>query len=308
MAEMTTHIYNRKRLEGVAGWREEQMVEHFCAEELNSGKLAIVLGAGVSLACGLPDWTTLTKRCCHVAKKDMPKGRDLEAVAEWLLTKCCKKDNDAFGKIIHEALYRDYHFSGLRLAEKELLLSLAALAFPSARGNVRQIISFNFDDLLEQLLSSFGVCVHSFADLPQLENNADVRIFHPHGYLPYSKLKPCAGCIVMARNQFDQIQIGTPDLRRNALIETMSSYTCLFVGLSGNDTNLTQVMTAVNGRHANKAHGYPYWGIRLGDKDRESDHIWRGRGVFPMNVGSFKKIPAFLQNICKIAAEATSHD
>ena len=307
MAEMTAPVYNRKRLQGVAPWREEQMVEHFCAEELGSGKLAVVLGAGVSLSCGLPDWNILTKRCCKAAKKTMPKGKDLEAVAEWLLTKYCKKDNDAFGKIVHDALYRDYRITGLRLAEKELLLSLAALAFPSARGHVRQIITFNFDDLLEQLLSSFGVCVYSYANLPQLENNADVRIFHPHGYLPYSKLKPSSGRIVMARNQFDEIQMGTQDLRRNALIETMSSYTCLFVGLSGKDTNLTQVMASVNDRHANRKVGFPYWGIRL-DKGSESDHVWRERGVFPMNVGSFKKIPGFLQQICKIAAESNTYD
>jgi len=305
---MTTPKYSKNRLRSVTAWRDRNTVEQFCADQLRSGKLALVLGAGVSISCGLPDWAKLTKQCCKIANKAMPKKRDLEAVAEWLLTKCCKKDNSAFAKLVHKALYQDYHTTGLHLAEKELLLSIAALAFPSARGNVRQIISFNFDDLLEQLLTAFGVCVHSFAALPQLENNADVRIFHPHGYLPFSKLKPSAGHIVMAQKHFDEIKIGSPDLRRNALTETLASYTCLFVGLSGNDKNLVEVMAAVNGRHANKKLGYPYWGIRLGDKDSDLDLVWHERGVFPMNLGSFKKVPEILQNICKIAAESNTYN
>src|SRR5258705_5506400 len=125
-------------------WEDQTTLKRFCATQLFTGRLSLVLGAGVSMGCDLPDWKTLVDRCFEDLKLPRPANMNDEVAAEFLLTDSCGDDERRFADLVHGALYRGYALTGIALSKVDLVAALGALVTPSVRGGVRRVISFNF--------------------------------------------------------------------------------------------------------------------------------------------------------------------
>lgn len=277
-------------------------LKRLLAQQLCSGRLVLVLGAGVSMGFGLPNWDTLTSRIAKHTGIEVAPGLSNEDIAEVVLRTYFKEDEIAFAECVRSVLYENYDTSLQALRKKDLLTSLGALTMASMRGSVTQVVSFNFDDLLEVYLMYLGFDIETIPQVPCWSSRADVRVFHPHGFLPSDKRTLIRSPIVFAKTHYDKVVDKSDWVWRGPLLEIFSSSTCLFVGLSGNDDNLSSILTQVKNEHVSKGRGDKYWGIRFARMDDPQAVMWEGRGVFPQPVNEYDDIPAWLFEVCQIAA------
>jgi hypothetical protein len=291
-----------KEMRKASAWEDPTTLKRFCASQLLAGRLSIVLGAGVSMACGLPDWATLVNRCFAHASTPRPANLTEELAAEFLLTESCSNNEQQFSRLVHKALYEAYSSTGIQLSKVDMVAALGALVTPSARGGVCHVVSFNFDDLLEQFLTSFGVCVDSLWQLPAWESRADVRVYHPHGFLPFDTARGLSKGIVMALNQYNRIVGNSTLLWRQKLLGVLRSNTCIFIGISGNDQNLQSLIQEARDSHSNQ-NEHPFWAVRLGKDDNDPNKLmWHNRGVFHHSLQDYSNLPPWLFDVCQSAA------
>ncbi len=154
---------------------------------LKMGVLRLFLGAGASSGFGLPEWKTLIARVlARDTDKDFMDSLPRQTPAD--LTKLLDDIDDGSDKYVrrvHEALYRDAAPSLLRQLQKSpLLLSVAALTTGAHRGRIDSVITYNYDDLLEQYLRMLGLAICSRVNPTDLSTCADVEINYVHGRLP----------------------------------------------------------------------------------------------------------------------------
>jgi hypothetical protein len=102
---------------------------------------------------------------------------------------------------------------------------------------------------------------------------------------------------------YDKIVGDAKNLWRQRLTDIMRSTTPLFIGLSGADSNLTNMLTEVQQIHPSKGTDH-YWGIRLTANDDKNSSIWDVRGVRSFECSDFSQIPPLLMDVCRQAAEA----
>ncbi len=277
-------------------------LKQLLAQQLYAGRLTLVLGAGVSVGFGLPNWPELISRMA--AKTGVPHrpGLSPEEFAESLLTGYCRKDDIAFAELVRRVLYENYDSSLQALRRNDLLASVGALTMAASRGSVTRVVSFNFDNLLEEYLDYFGYDVTVVAEQPCWASRADVQVLHPHGILPCDKRVAITRGIVFAKMHYDRVVGKYDSAWRAQLMSIMCSTTCIFIGLSGADDNLTSMLMDTNANHVSKQRGDKYWGIRFTQLDDPRAHIWEERGVFQQIVDRYDRIPEWLFDVCQIAA------
>lgn len=288
----------------ISTFTSEEALKQHCANHLAMGRLALVLGAGVSMACDLPDWNTLTNEVFRINGHTRPESLNDEEAAEYLLTECCESNEMEFASTVRQALYQGYSLSADDLRKKDLLMAIGALAMSSRRGNTANVITFNFDDLLETYLRYLGFSMQSVNKVPAWDNRADVLVLHPHGLLPSDMTTEVDHGIVLAQAQYDTIIGKDSNIWRQILMNIMRSNLCLFIGLSGKDNNLKQIMTDVHETHVCNTEEARWWGIRFSDNpDDPLKPSWEHRGVFQHSLNNYDELPSFLFEVCQLASQ-----
>jgi hypothetical protein len=297
MRENISVMMDRSRYE------DENSLKEFLAGQLYKGRLSIVLGAGASIGFGLPDWDKLVKRAFDIVSAVRPGGITNEEAAEILLSSKCQKNEIQFAKLIHEALYQDFDVSFDSIRKNDLLSSIGAITMVSRRGSVSQIVSFNYDNLVESYFRYLGFDVESFSLMPAWDTRADVQVYHPHGILPQGSKDDIKSGIVFAQIHYDRIVGESKNLWRQLLLNIFRSNTCLFVGLSGADDNLSSILNEVKDSHASTGL-HLYWGVRFSNDSNDPRRSkWEDRGVFQQTLSDYNQLPSWLFEICQRAAQ-----
>lgn len=296
MAGKFSLMMDRSRFEN------DEALKEFLAYQLFNGRLSLILGSGVSQGFGLPGWNELISRAVSNAGISIPSEASRDTITELLLHEACKGDDIDFAKLIHQALYEGADLSFKTLHEKDLLTSIAAITMVSRRGSISQVITFNFDDLLELYLRYIGFDVESISVLPSWSGQADVRIYHPHGILPNRSKEDVKYPIVFAQIHYDKILSKGGSIWQQQLSNIMASHTCLFIGLSGEDPNLTKLLFEVKDSHASNPDDHAFWGISFSTEERKRS-VWESRGVYQKTLVDYEQIPSWLFEICQIASQ-----
>jgi hypothetical protein len=282
-------------------WEERSSLIDFLADQLNGSRLGIVLGAGASMGFGLPSWDKLLHSAFVAAGKTPPSTTDNELLADSLLAQLGGDDLLLAGTV-RTALYKEFDPSFPTMTTNRLLAAIGALTMASARGHVARVFSFNYDDVLEKYLRNFGFDVARVHALPQWSSDADVTVYHVHGLLPCDPREPTSSGIVLARCHFDKVVGKDSNLWRQLMLQNLSSATCLFIGLSGSDQNLTSVLTDVNPIHVSKNENHLFWGVRFSDQENDPlKSSWEMRGVYQHTL-AYPDLPSFLLEVCQKAA------
>lgn len=289
---------------------ELEVPEHaieYLSKTLYNGSLVLFLGAGVSKGFKLPDWKELISKL--LLKKGLqpldPKANSdhLQSAADRVLSKC--KDEEEFIDLIHDILYENPNsFSKETLFTNPLLLSILSLLIGSKRGHVKRVITLNYDNILEWFLKVFGFSVKTVFDLPSVEGSEDVRIYHPNGYIPYSKIDSNRSNFVVLGKSSANIRLGTPsdpwfELTRHLL----STGVCLFVGLSTNsltDRSLAPLLETV-GKLTSNNRPLGIWLL----KEYPDDDIkisFTNSNIVPIVFKEYNEIHNFLLKISEKAA------
>ena len=267
---------------------------------LRKGYLRLVLGAGVSSAVGLPGWEQLVTDMAVLTEKQ-PKGKDLAAKSDWLLRKGASGDRKAFADLVRKALYEGYDGSMPGLSTHPLMVALGALSMAGLRGGVSEIITFNFDNLLELYMRYHGFVVRSTSTLPSLSKRSDVEVLHVHGTLPFSNDEPIPRNIVFTEDDFDEVTGDRGDIWNQRISHILRSNFCLFIGVSGDDPNLRSMIRAIRNEHPIRA-SQRYWGFRFSSsEDDDRREMFEKNGIYQITI-PHNNIPQWLLGVTQLAA------
>lgn len=245
---------NRSDLEGLrAAWRRKELV--------------LCLGAGVSMPYGLPSWNNLVLELLFQQTRRTRRLRPLmphyrRAVAAWMtdyfevdpmvLARMVERDlgkrngSRASADVVFLEHLREHLYANARRPRGAT--SLTAVADLIARGTsargVSGVITFNFDDLLEQELRRRRV-PHVPVIGPGRPRGDGLRIHHVHGFVP-SRGPLERRHVVFTESDYHRLTETVFHWSLSEVVERLRKNTLLFVGLSMSDPNLRRLLDAAH--------------------------------------------------------------
>lgn len=274
-------------------------------------RLTLMLGAGVSIMSGLPTWAdllsdllaayvertysaTLSKDAIgsiHETLQNEIRNTSPIQTAEFIRSQVSSSD---FTDMLRTSLYRNHQTN----IEQNRLIDAIVSLHPGIHG----IVSFNFDDILEEALSRAGVDYTAIISGRDLGRIKGLPVYHPHGYLPRNGEGSSA--IVFSESeyhtQYTEAYSWTNIVVQRLLLES----TCLFVGTSLSDPNLRRMIDLSHRQNPDQRHYY------LTIASRHSEDFLRGVvseifqasyeaiGVIPIWIEAYDEIPSLLEAIC----------
>jgi hypothetical protein len=272
------------------------------------------LGAGVSSGVGLPSWRSLIEGLRNevgLSNDKLDSSADaLQRAADEVRRKC-GDDERAFAELVKRCLYCGVKLDE-RLLQNPLLIALGALMMGSRRGSVKRVVSFNFDSVLEWYISLYGFVPHVVLQPPAKEGAEDVRIYHPHGFLPHPALDADSSEFVVLGLKSINLRLGKPHDEWLALLRhVLLSGIGLFVGLSEHSFRdralaplLTEVATQLKGRRPTG-----FWVLKHDGDDKEKDALnqeFLECNIVPLQQMSFEDVPKLLLDVCQQAAKTVT--
>ncbi|EKO3388345.1 SIR2 family protein [Vibrio fluvialis] len=247
-------------------------------------KLNVFVGAGVSASCGLPDWGTLLNRLCtmvEMCELEVDCDRDIASQAREVF-------RGDFNSIVANCLYQD-----------DLTISDTALAV--SKLGVKNIICFNFDDILEEVHRSELIPHNVVLNGESFNQNREyTTIFHPHGYLGRfdSPKELCEKPIILSGSDYESLYEDHYCLTNLLQLSMLLTRSNLFIGMSMTDRNIERLLRKA------RAVGVKHWHyalMRKGSHDFVKSETKRLRdlGVDPVWFTEYSELPEILEKISK---------
>lgn len=279
-------------------------LEKYLAKQLLEGRLAVALGAGTSVAFGLPNWSQLLKRLYEARRSRCPMGIDLKKQAEDFRLKYYKDDHPGFLAAVKKALYKSAKTDFLAMRKNTTIAAVASLAMASLRGSITEIVSLNWDDLLETYLEYHGFVTASIIEETNWAEKVDAAILHPHGFIPHDPHRQASKTLIFDQLSYSRVVGHVTNPWRQRILSLMRTHTFLFIGISGSDENLDSMLVTAKEEHASRAEGTPFWGVTFSKSGTKTDmERWEERGIFFQVVKDYSiDLPNFLFRICQKAA------
>lgn len=277
----------------------------YLASELRKKRLALVLGSGIGWKLGLPGWEDLLKGLFRQKGVPYPhEEQDLKAIAEYFKKTHCGGNTKTYLRAVADALYDTVRCDIRDLRSNDTLASIGSLIMASRRGAVSNVITLNYDNMLEMYLRYHGFVVRSIHSESHWASYSDVEIFHPHGFLPYKEYDKFSQDIVFDQNSYEMFK--DDRFWRKFLSTLLRRHSCLFIGIRGTDANLNSLLSETKPSHPSVQDNVPYWGITFTTKaEPVRKLIWEERGVFVKQIATWDDLPPFLFSICQCAADMT---
>jgi len=289
--------------------QQESFAIDFLADHLINGTLVLFLGAGASKGFGLPDWLELINAFrAKVGLSSISSSTSPETIQNAMdeAIDIIKNDEAEKIRLIKEILYPSTNLLDVKLAySSHLLISISSLLIGRQRGHIKRVVTFNYDSMLEWFLSLFGFQVNSISELPALEGSEDVRIYHPHGFVPHPILEFKESNFLILGLKDANIRIGARnDLWVEKLRQIIETGVCLFVGLSGNSLSDRAIAPIISktGDYFKEERPLGIWIYRdILTDDKEKEYF--RNNIVPVEINDDYKISEFLLKISQKALE-----
>lgn len=293
--------------------KDPSVAELYLAELLNHGELSLLIGAGVSMSMGLPSWDELVSHCERAVGLSPKPGRSarelMEAIDEVRRTLEAESRESELPDLVRSSLYPSDYLAANGypndILGNRMLLAIGALVMTSSRGSVSQVMTFNFDDLLEWYLHLHGFTTQIVTDFPALiRGDADVTIYHPHGFMPLlSEVYERTSWLVLSHRELVD-RISDESSKWSPLIEMMFlSKRFLAVGTSMNDLDVEMLLARARRQLPDEPLGFL---VAPQSADGARERRLMEAGVVPISVESIDAIPDFLLSVCRRAAKGHS--
>ena len=219
-------------------------------EAISKRNCALFLGAGVSMSAKMPAWNDLLKGLMGEVKQ--LKAPTLEAFKELnthVLNECgdshlimarylqtaikLHNNKELFSELIQKYLYNDKNSSNL----------LTQLALIVKQKKVNEVVTYNFDDLLEQNLVKMQL--KESVDFSSISKDAEIKghntmpIYHVHGIIPK---EGAVDNVVFSEEEYHSRYTNAFHWSNIEQIHALSRMHCFFVGLSMTDPNLRRLL------------------------------------------------------------------
>lgn len=232
-----------------------------------SESLTLVLGAGVSVEYGLPDWNTLLQSLLLSATIDSEEPfvaslftqvfnpSPLVAarfVRNHYHNKVADKSfEDVTREIIYQQIKADIH--------SPLMKEICALVLAPARSPMLDsIITYNFDDILEREVRRLSfeigidIPIRTIAGPEARPSARELPIYHVHGYLSSDPHEPIAHPVTLGEADYHQQYNEVYRWENMVQINKFADAHCLFLGTSFSDPNLRRLLDIAHAQHGEK--------------------------------------------------------
>jgi len=218
-------------------------------EEYNRGNLTLFCGAGISYDAGIPTWNSLLRALLKAVYSENTEVPDIDSklatlfqkrinvspliLAQYLKTLLGKK----FTSTVRETLYKNC------TDKSPTVEAIAELSRPKReRKPLRAIITFNFDDLIEEKLTKEKVDFKCIFSEGERYIDKQIPIYHPHGCLPRTKNLTSKNEIVFSEDAYHSQFIDPFSWSNLAQLNHLNNCTCLFTGISLTDPNMRRLL------------------------------------------------------------------
>jgi hypothetical protein len=269
---------------------------------LKNSALRLFLGAGVSSGFGLPEWTMLIAGVLgrHTDDAFIESLRSMSTSQLGGLLDTMDDGSESYVRGVHGALYRNIAPNLLeQLQRSPLLLAVAAMMTGAHRGRIDSVVTYNYDDLLEQYLGMLGLKVCYRSNQTQLSTRADVEVNYVHGRLPQRWEAPMAVPVLSEKSY--RLRRAEIDAGWSAFVELgLYSKIGLFMGLSGDDSAILDILKRAELRVKRPDNRNGYWLLTPDAFERNKEKI-RDVGMCPIPLPK-EAIAQFVFDICQEAA------
>lgn len=293
---------------------EPAMATRYLARLLVRGELALLLGAGVSMSNDLPSWKGLVRNCeqeVGIAWPTADEEDDPRSAAQLLEAMETVRDSvdsdERLLELVQRGLYTATQLETRTYADEALqsmlLIAIGALVMPSARGSIRDVITLNFDDLLEWYLRLHGFSVTAVTAFPTyLRSDYDVTVFHPHGFLPLVDNHEATNWLVLRHSEFvSRLARTSGEAWPSYLTSLFMTKRLLAIGSSMSDIDIEVHMAAAHKEHPRG--GVPTGFVVGANIDEAKQKQLLKAGLVPVSLGHRDEVPSFILGICRQAAE-----
>ena len=252
------------------GWKEkrEELLREV-NQRFISDDLVLFLGSGVSIDAGIPRWNKLiTDMFINYLEIPLEESKvtfsdeEKKKIVEYFLTtndgaptlqamyiKTMGKSSQPNAKDNNEKIYKELlHrvlYSECRGSSK-LLDEIVEFCRPIRHGNgLYSIVTYNFDDLVEQNLKKSRVKYHSIFSDFDLPKKSELPIYHVHGFLPQN-IKDLSfsneSHLVFTQDEYHKLYYDHYHWANLVQINLLKEKSCVFIGLSMTDPNLRRML------------------------------------------------------------------
>jgi hypothetical protein len=224
-------------------------------------KLSLFLGAGVSISAGVPGWKDLVSKVYlkSLHSKGISLG-ELESDPQiyWNITEGLNSTNllirtryskyllnENYKNFVKEALYENSKFTS------DLIKSIVTLC-GNTKGSLKGIVTYNFDDLLEQNLKTHNIKYSSIWNANQIPDSESIPIFHVHGFIPHDK--NIESHIVFSEDDYHNLYTDIYSWSNLIQINYFRDYNCFFIGTSLLDPNIRRLLDIAKKTSSYKKH------------------------------------------------------
>lgn len=229
-------------------------IKHLSEAFINE-KLCLVLGAGISSDYGLPSWNDLLQRLLMEEIEDEPQnsiilsklfsrifnpspliaGRYLQA--NFLESKTSNKFEQEVRKSLYQSFDQEYES---KIVEEIIRLCIA----PGNSPNLDSIITYNYDDLIEESLKRKNLDIPFESIYGQAIDPDDkkLKIYHVHGFLPRAGNLSIENKITLGEYVYHEQYNNIYSWNNIVQINKFRDNTCLFIGTSLTDPNIRRLL------------------------------------------------------------------
>lgn len=216
-------------------------------------KLVFVMGAGISMNYGLPSWDVLLQKLMVTTiEKEQSASNALSKlftelfspsplIAGRYLQKYYEKRNSSFEEAVRKVLYENLNITKASPIMDEIVkFCVAAGKSP----NIDSIITYNFDDIVEQHLLKTNVEI-PFRPIYGVGMNpepGELPIYHVHGFLPEKNKLNESNQITFGENVYHKQYTDIYSWNNIVQINKFRDFTCLFIGSSLTDPNIRRLL------------------------------------------------------------------
>ncbi len=211
--------------------------------------MTLFCGAGISYDAGIPTWNTLLKSLLKEVYSDNTDVPDIDTrlanlfqkrinvspliLAQYLKTLLGKK----FTTTVRDTLYKNC------TDKSSTVDAISELSRPKReRKPLRAIITFNFDDLIEENLAKEKIDFKCIFSEGERFTDKQIPIYHPHGCLPRKKNLTSKNEIVFSEDAYHSQFIDPFSWSNLVQLNHLNNCTCLFTGISLTDPNMRRLL------------------------------------------------------------------
>lgn len=210
--------------------------------DLNRYDCVLFLGAGVSVSAGLPKWDDMLRDL--LGDNDVINSIDFDGLSKEsgysylviarYIQKLHKIDNTSMVEAVRNLLYSNY-----KAKPSELIRVICKII--GKQKNIRSVITYNYDTLIEKNLNDAGVPNFSVFKSTQCDYKS-LPIYHVHGVIHRDNARVQRDEIVLSEEHYHKVYTEVFDWSNVEQLHALTRCTCYFIGLSMEDPNLRRLL------------------------------------------------------------------